>query len=71
MKTAILIQKTNNLIEQLNSKQQTIARKFVIDPNYNIEPINFRNNDEVFIRDLKTRELFHFVSFIKSKCNCE
>jgi hypothetical protein len=66
-----LIQKVNLLIETLNSKQQQIARNLILDPKFEFQEIFIRNQDEIYMKDLKTGEVFHFLTLVKSKCNCD
>ncbi len=71
MRTAHLIQKVEDLISSMNSKQQQIAKQLILDSRYEIIEMDYRNNQEVFLKELKSGELFHFLTFIKSKCNCD
>ena len=63
---AELIIKLENLILELNSKQQSIARGVIVNPNYQIIEVN----GEVFIKD-KSNITLDFKKFIKSQCNCD
>ncbi len=69
--TPQLIGKINRLIESFNSKQQQIAKNLILDPKFEFQEVFVRNQDEIYIKDLKTNEMYHFVLFVKSKCNCD
>jgi hypothetical protein len=66
-----LIHKVNSLIDTLNSNQQSIARNILIDSNYQILELEYQRRTDIFIKDLKSIQIYHFVTFIKSKCNCD
>lgn len=65
MKVELII-KLEKLIESLNSKQQSIARGIVSNPNYKIIEID----NEILISD-KSNTISNFKNFIKSQCNCD
>jgi hypothetical protein len=67
---AELILKLNLLIEDLNHTQQNIARNLSTDPNYKIFEMTANSRTEMYIQDLKTGQKYHFVQFVRSKCNC-
>jgi hypothetical protein len=67
---AELILKLNLLIEDLNHTQQNIARNLSTDLNYKIFEMTVNKRTEMYIQDLKTGEKYHFVQFVRSKCNC-
>lgn len=69
--TPQLIEKINFIIESFNSKQQPIAKKLILDPSFELQEVFIRNESEIYIKDLKTNETYHFIAFVKSKCNCD
>jgi hypothetical protein len=68
--TAELILKLNLLIEDLNHTQQNIARNLISDSNYKVFEMTANSRTEMYIQDLKTGQKYHFVQFVRSKCNC-
>lgn len=66
-----LIEKVNLIIDTMNSKQQQIAKSFILNPKFEFQEVFMRNQNEIFIKDLGTQDLFHFVTLVKSKCNCD
>jgi hypothetical protein len=66
-----LIQRIEKVIETLNPKQQVIARNLQIDPKFQILEMTMYNKSELFIKDLSTNQNYLFVTFIKSRCNCD
>jgi hypothetical protein len=68
--TAELILKLNLLIEDLNHTQQNIARNLISDSNYKVFEMTANSRTEIYIQDLKTGQKYHFVQFVRSKCNC-
>jgi hypothetical protein len=66
-----LILKIESLIESLNSKQQIIARNFIIDSSYQIFEMNVLGKKDMYIKEIKSGKSYNFINFIKSRCNCE
>lgn len=66
-----LIERVNCLLETMNSKQQQIAKNFILNTQFEFQEILISNRNELFMKDLKTSELFHFVTLVKSQCNCD
>jgi predicted GTPase len=66
-----LIQRIERIIETLNPKQQVIARNLQIDPKFQILEMTMYNKSELFIKDLSTNQIYLFVIFVKSRCNCD
>jgi hypothetical protein len=66
-----LIQRIERIIETLNPKQQVIARNLQIDSKFQILEMTMYNKSELFIKDLSTNQIYLFVIFIKSRCNCD
>jgi hypothetical protein len=67
---AELIMRLNVLIEKLNHTQQNIARNLMIDDNYQIFEMTVNRSTDMYIHELKSGQKYHFVNFVKSKCNC-
>jgi hypothetical protein len=65
------IQRIENVISNLNPKQQGIARNLQIDPKFQILEMMIYGRSELFIKDLSSGQNYIFVNFIKSRCNCE
>jgi hypothetical protein len=68
--TAELIIKLNNLINNLNSRQQLIAKSFLFNKKFRIYEEIIRNSNEIFIEDLENKYSCNFILFVKNKCNC-
>ena len=66
-----LIQRIEGLILTLNPRQQVIARNLQIDPKFQILEMMMYGKSDLFIKDLSTNQNYVFVTFVKSKCNCE
>jgi hypothetical protein len=66
-----LIQRIERIIETLNPKQQVIARNLQIDSKFQILEMTMYNKSELFIKDLSTNQIYLFVIFVKSRCNCD
>ena len=66
-----IIQRLEKTIDFLNPKQQIIANRVKINKNYRFfeSPINGAN--EIFFEDTLTKEIYNFVSYIKSNCGCD
>ena len=71
MRTALLIQRINDLIDSMNPKQQSIARQLILDKTYDFSVNHIRNVDEIYLINKSTGESYHFLTFVKNKCNCE
>ena len=67
---ADLIMKLNVLIEELNHTQQNIARNLMIDTQYRIFEMTVNRLTDMYIQELKSGQKYHFLNFVKSKCNC-
>jgi hypothetical protein len=67
---ADLIMKLNVLIEELNHTQQNIARNLMIDTQYRIFEMTVNRLTDMYIQELKSGQKYHFLTFVKSKCNC-
>jgi len=65
------IQRIENVISNLNPKQQGIARNLQIDPKFQILEMMIYGRSELFIKDLSSGQNYIFVNFIKSRCNCD
>jgi len=66
-----LIQRIERIIETLNPKQQVIARNLQIDSKFQILEMTMYNKSELFIKDLSTNQIYLFIIFVKSRCNCD
>ncbi len=67
---ADIIIKVQNLIDTFNSNQQIIARNLLMDTKFNIDEMTINGSRDIFIRDIKENNLYHFETYVKSKCNC-
>jgi hypothetical protein len=66
-----IIQMLNEIIEVMNSNQKKIARNASINKNFEFF-ISVVNGEKVlFFKDLRTSELYNFVTFVKKSCNCD
>ena len=66
-----LIQRVEKVIETLNPKQQVIARNLQIDSKFQILEMTMYGKSELFIKDLSINQNYLFVTFVKSRCNCD
>ena len=67
---ADIIIKVQNLIDTFKSNQQIIARNLLMDTKFNIDEMTINGSRDIFIRDIKENNLYHFETYVKSKCNC-
>lgn len=67
---ADIIIKVQNLIETLNSNQQIIARNLLMDSNFIINEMTINGSKDIYIKDITENNLYHFETYVKSKCNC-
>lgn len=65
------IQKLNKLIESLNTKQKSIAKGLILNKRFRIFESVVRNEVDLFIEDINTKEITHLLTYIKSNCNCD
>jgi len=70
MKTEI-INKIKSIEESLNPKQQNILKSSIIDPNFDFFENMVNGSQELFFRDKKTGNIYHFVTYIKKTCGCD
>lgn len=61
----ITSKRISELLETFNTKQKQIASKLIIDKNF-----TFIDNEKMLIKDNRTNQIYDFVDFVKSKCNC-
>jgi hypothetical protein len=66
-----LIQRIEDVISTLNPRQQVIARNLQIDPIFQILEMSIYGKSNIFIKDLSTNQKYEFITFVKSKCNCD
>lgn len=61
----------NESIEMMNANQKKIARTTSMNKNFEffISVVNGQNI--LFFKDLKTLEVYNFVTFVKKSCNCD
>lgn len=55
-----------DLMESFNTKQKQIASKLIVDKNYHF----LENDNQLLIKDSKSGQMYDFVDYVKSKCNC-
>lgn len=68
---ANLINNLENFIENLNTKQKIIANRAKINKNFRFFESNINESPEIFFEDLSTKEIFNFVSYVKTNCGCD
>ncbi len=66
-----LINNLEILIEGLNTKQKQIANRAKVNSNFRFFETNVLGKNDVFFEDLPTKQIFHFITYIKSNCNCD
>lgn len=69
--TAQIIQKIDLIIECMNPKQQILANRAKLNRNFRFFESNINHSSEIFFEDLSTKEIFNFVSYIKTNCGCD
>jgi hypothetical protein len=58
-------------IEKLdNPRKQIIARELVVNPNYQIVEMTIFNDTDLFVKEIKSDNVYKLSTFISSKCNC-
>ena len=67
---ADIIIKVYSLIDTFNSSQQIIAKNLLTDVNFNIDEMTINGSKDIYIRDINQNNVFHFETYVKSKCNC-
>jgi hypothetical protein len=67
VKSINLIYKINIIIDSFNYKQQSIAKDLIIDSNFEFS----ESKSLIYILDKRTKSKHNFISYVKSKCNCE
>lgn len=69
MKSINIINKLNTIISDntLNNTQKSIAKNLIIDDNFEFS----ESKSIVYIFDKKLNIKYNFISYIKSKCNCD
>ncbi len=67
---ADIIIKVYSLIDTFNSSQQIIAKNLLTDVNFNIDEMTINGSKDIYIRDISQNNVFHFETYVKSKCNC-
>ena len=65
MKNTDILIKIKPILEKLNSKQRIIASQIISSSDYSF----IEYNGQICIKT-KEGELFNFLAFVKSKCNC-
>lgn len=69
--TVEIIQKLDFIIEYMNTKQQILANRAKLNKNFRFFESNINGSSEIFFEDLSTKEIFNFISYIKSNCECD
>lgn len=69
MKSEVLI-KIHNIIDSLNHKQQIIARDLLNNPLFEVTQISIYGKPKIVIKDIAKDEVYDFVDYVQSKCNC-
>ena len=68
---ADIIQRIDKTVEFLNPKQQIIANRLRINKNCRFFESSVNGVSEIFFEDTLTKEIYNFVSYIKSNCGCD
>ena len=66
-----LVQKINKLIDNLNKKQKRIAKNLLLDRDKRFFENPVRNENHIFFECMKTNQSYHFITYVKNKCNCD
>jgi len=66
-----LITTLEKFIENLNHpRKQAIARELIVNPRYQISLLNVFNENTLFIKDTNNNNVYKFLNYINSICNC-
>jgi hypothetical protein len=65
MRNADILVKMKPILEKMNLKQRSIATQIMLSSDYSF----LEYKGEICIKT-KEGELFNFLAFVKSKCNC-
>ena len=69
--TVEIIQKLDFIIECMNTKQQTLAKRAKLNKKFRFFESSINGSSEIFFEDISTKEIFNFVSYIKTNCGCD
>jgi hypothetical protein len=65
-----LIEIFDEVVGDFNSKQQSIAEELLFNKTYYIIKVKDNNQYKLALKNRHTEEIFDFVEYVKSKCNC-